>query len=173
MAYSFGKAVAKGSPRAVAKFLGHAKYMPDKPCPKGHQTLRYAKYGQCLDCLKISKEAYRATEKGKAKDREYAKNYEWKGKQDARLRLYGITQEQYEALILKQNGKCAICEIGLDMGKRTCIDHCHNSKKVRGILCWSCNTAIGHFKDSPAILRRAALYCEENQQQGCDQWLPI
>jgi hypothetical protein len=161
MAYNLEKAAAKGNPRAIAKINGHDKYMPNRPCPKGHQSLRYAKYGQCLDCLKISKEKYRATEKGKAKDKEYSKNYERKGKQNARLNLYGITQEEYDALILKQNSKCAICKIGLDMGKRTCIDHCHNSKKVRGILCWSCNVGLGHFKDNPELLNQAALYCAE------------
>lgn len=161
MVYTLEQRVAKGEPRALAKVSNEKFYMPDKPCPQGHRTLRYTKYGQCLDCLKIFKEAYRATEKGRNKDKEYSKNYEWKGKQNARLRNYGITQEEYDAFILKQNGKCAICKIGLDMGKRTCIDHCHNSKRVRGILCWSCNVGIGHFKDNPDLLREAALYCSD------------
>lgn len=161
MVYTLEQRIIKGEPRAVAKANGQKFYMPSKPCPQGHQSLRYTKYGQCLDCLKISKEKYRATEKGKAKDKEYSKNYEWKGKQNARLNLYGITQEEYEAFLLKQNNKCAICKCELDMGKRTCIDHCHNSKKVRGILCWSCNVGLGHFKDNPNLLKQAAIYCEE------------
>lgn len=161
MAYTLQQRAAKGEPRALAIINGHETYIPKEPCPKGHQTARYTKYAQCLDCLKIAKEAYRATEKGKAKDKEYAKNYEWKGKQNARLKLYGITQKEYDDFILKQNGKCAICKVSLDMGKRTCIDHCHNSKKVRGILCWSCNVGLGHFKDSPELLKQAAFYCTE------------
>lgn len=161
MVYTLEQRIAKGEPKSIALVKGEKFYMPDKPCPQGHQSLRYTKYGQCLDCLKIAKEAYRNTEKGKAKDREYAKNYEWKGKEKARLRTYGITQQEYDALILKQNGNCAICKLDLDMGKRTCIDHCHETNKVRGILCWTCNVGLGHLKHNPEFLRQAALYCEE------------
>lgn len=160
MVYTLQQRIVKGEPRAVATANGDKFYMPNKPCPLGHQSLRYTKYGQCLDCLKIYKDKYRTTEKGKAKDREYAKNYEWKGKQNARLNLYGITQNEYDAFVSKQNGKCAICKIPLDMGKRTCIDHCHSSNKVRDILCWSCNVGLGHFKDDPELLSQAAIYCK-------------
>ena len=41
------------------------------------------------------------------------------------------------------------------------VDHCHRTGKVRGILCMGCNFSIGHFKDDPEILRRAAAYLEE------------
>jgi hypothetical protein len=41
------------------------------------------------------------------------------------------------------------------------IDHCHTTGAVRGTLCHQCNTALGNFKDSPELLRRAALYVEK------------
>ena len=57
--------------------------------------------------------------------------------------LYGITQEDYNLLLEKQDGKCAICKRPPKEGKILCVDHCHGTGKVRGLLCHGCNTAIG------------------------------
>lgn len=85
------------------------------------------------------------------------------GRRDARLRReYGITLADYESLLAKQNGACAICGVENPAGRwdKWHVDHCHSTKKVRGILCSSCNHGIGQFKDDPALLRRAAEYLE-------------
>ena len=76
-------------------------------------------------------------------------------------KLYGITIEQFEALVQRQGGKCAICAGELDMGFRTHVDHCHTTGVVRGLLCSPCNTSLGCFKDSVEILRRAIDYLEQ------------
>lgn len=77
----------------------------------------------------------------------------------------GITIEEYHNMVLVQDGKCAIChqaetrKSGKGSGMlRLCIDHCHKTNKVRGLLCHSCNTALGKFKDSPVNLYRAIRY---------------
>lgn len=78
---------------------------------------------------------------------------------------YGLTVADYDALLRSQNGVCAIC--GEDepnahgrTGKqfRLAVDHCHETGKVRGLLCQKCNRAIGLLKDDPATLRRAISY---------------
>lgn len=50
--------------------------------------------------------------------------------------------------------ECAICE---KTGKLF-IDHCHSSKKIRGVLCQQCNFGLGNFKDDPALLAKAIAY---------------
>lgn len=70
--------------------------------------------------------------------------------------LYGITENDYDKMFLKQNGKCAICKKESD--KKFNIDHCHEIGKVRGLLCWSCNMAIGYFKDNINSLNNAIKY---------------
>jgi len=78
------------------------------------------------------------------------------------LRRYGLAPDQYDELLSKQNGRCAICD-GPPNGKGGLyfhVDHCHTSGEVRGLLCHYCNTAIGSFRDDPALLRRAIAYLE-------------
>lgn len=78
---------------------------------------------------------------------------------------YGIGLEEYVALREKQDGKCAICGNGeFAVNPRTgrvrelAVDHCHASKKIRGLLCTNCNKGIGHFKDTPGLLEAALAY---------------
>ncbi|WMX18936.1 hypothetical protein [Escherichia phage vB_EcoP_PAS59] len=78
-------------------------------------------------------------------------------------RLYGITLAEYDALFEKQEGLCAICgqpETATLKGvvKRLAVDHCHEGLHIRGLLCSSCNTGLGLFKDSPENLENAIKY---------------
>src|SRR3990167_8067998 len=75
-------------------------------------------------------------------------------------RHYGITIEQYEELLTKQDNKCLICESGIILGKRkgqknAALDHDHKSGKLRGFLCNTCNAGLGAFQDSPIIMENA------------------
>lgn len=75
---------------------------------------------------------------------------------------YGITLEDKAELLAKQGNKCAIC--GTDTPNTPTgwhIDHCHETNKIRGILCQQCNNMLGNAKDSAETLRRAAVYLEE------------
>lgn len=73
------------------------------------------------------------------------------------LRRYGITVQQRDEMLDRQQGLCAICSKALI---RPCLDHCHASGTVRGILCQQCNTLIGMCRDDPAVLRSAIAYLE-------------
>lgn len=73
-------------------------------------------------------------------------------------RLFGITPEQYDVILMKQAGVCAICKRKSPDGRRLHIDHDHNAKLVRGLLCHDCNRGIGMFRDSPSLLRSASDY---------------
>lgn len=71
---------------------------------------------------------------------------------------YGITIQQYEELLENQNYVCKICEKEDVGGKRLAVDHCHNTGLVRGLLCGSCNKALGGFNDDTALLNNAINY---------------
>jgi hypothetical protein len=77
------------------------------------------------------------------------------------LRKYGLTLDSFEALFQKQKGKCRGCLSPLIRGRATHIDHCHNSNKIRGLLCNNCNLAVGMLSDDPTRMRRLARYVSE------------
>ena len=78
----------------------------------------------------------------------------------AYLRRYGITVEQYQDILQKQDGICAICKNPPNKNALA-VDHCHITGKIRGLLCPSCNSGIGKLRDSPEMLRKAIEYLEK------------
>lgn len=88
-------------------------------------------------------------------------------KRDARLRAdFGISAAKYDELLRQQSGCCAICRrpnFG-QSGRRMHVDHCHETGKVRGILCSTCNTGLGQFDDNINYLDRAIEYLLESRQ---------
>ena len=100
-------------------------------------------------------------------ERHYKKTKRWNQENpDSQRRyylksLYGITLEEYNEMFIAQNGCCAICGIHQqDITKRLSVDHCHDTQRVRGLLCSNCNSAMGLFMDSIEVLRRAVSYLE-------------
>lgn len=80
---------------------------------------------------------------------------------EARLRAYGLTQGSYHQMVEEQGGRCFLCRAvpsGRGPNAVLHIDHCHDSGQVRGLLCHGCNAAIGHFRDDPLIMEKAAAY---------------
>lgn len=90
-----------------------------------------------------------------------------------KLRERGLTTEDYELLLAKQKGQCAICGKSEDQcgrgRKYLCIDHDHKTGIVRGLLCGSCNMGLGMFSDRDDLLMCAAEYIRENNQIQNDQ----
>lgn len=79
-----------------------------------------------------------------------------------RLKRYGLTPEQYKALLASQGGCCAICSADEPgRGYRWRIDHCHETKVVRGLLCNKCNLMLGLAKDRTNVLTKAVEYLEK------------
>lgn len=78
---------------------------------------------------------------------------------------HGLDRRGYESLLAIQEGRCAICRCEQETTRRKhrlSIDHCHETGKARGLLCSTCNTGLGMFKDSVAFLRIAADYLEQH-----------
>ncbi len=78
---------------------------------------------------------------------------------------YGISRAERDALHEAQSGLCALCqaETVFRGPGGAHLDHCHSSGKIRAILCGSCNQMLGLAKDSPELLRAAALYIEKHR----------
>ena len=137
-------------------------------------------YAQCSTCLNKSRyerrknnpEAYeRLKERNRKKSkkqfedrpemfkRRMTKYIESGVMKNYNLKKYGITHIDYINLFNKQGGKCVICKIHRDkLNQDLCVDHCHKTGNVRGLLCNSCNTGIGLLKEDVQILLSAIEY---------------
>lgn len=73
------------------------------------------------------------------------------------MRVFRITAEEYDKYFIDAN--CSICERTDDL----VLDHCHNSGRIRGVLCRNCNVGIGQLKDSSELVARALYYLQENE----------
>lgn len=106
----------------------------------------------------------------------YNKNFhkQWTARNRERVRVghrarrHGLTPADIDRIRDQQCGLCAICTVKLEppvrrnSRYRENIDHCHSTLKIRGLLCFSCNCALGHFSDRPDLLRAAADYLERH-----------
>jgi Recombination endonuclease VII len=122
-----------------------------------------------------------AEETGKAYDHDYM--VEWRKKNveenpdffwESHLRhSYHMSREQYETLLAKQNGGCAICGGQNSDHRKLAIDHDHSccsgqkrscGKCIRGLLCSRCNHCLGHARDSVEILESAVRYLKQHKK---------
>ncbi len=69
---------------------------------------------------------------------------------------YGVVASEVSHLLEAQDGRCAICSVVI--GVNAHVDHDHETREVRGLLCGSCNRGLGMFRDSPEALEKAATY---------------
>lgn len=139
-----------------------------------HKSCRDGIHTQCRLCVFKYNTAWRMAHK--TDYARYAKNYREKypekvypAGRTGNWRKVGLafTFEEYEALLLKQDSKCAICKTPASEFKiQLCVDHDHETKLVRGLLCTRCNTGLGKFQDDAALLRAAQVYLED--QNGLD-----
>lgn len=80
------------------------------------------------------------------------------------MRVYGLTELDYQQLLDKQSGGCALCGEPCATGKNLAVDHCHTTGRIRGLLCLVCNTALGKLGDTPERLRVVLNYVEGTVQ---------
>jgi hypothetical protein len=127
----------------------------------------------CAECQKAQTRAWNAANREKIA----ARNAAWaaanpdRKKRDHRqywLKLYGLDQAAYAAMLADQGGVCAICRLPEQYidprtgePRRLAVDHCHETGKVRGLLCGRCNRSIGQFANDHERLTRAAEYLKK------------
>lgn len=114
---------------------------------------------RCKQCVK----AYNSKRYSENKEKIKENVRQWKAKNPSkvksllkswRIRQYGITIEQYEKMLERCGGLCEICY----KSRKLHIDHDHKTGKVRGLLCFDCNTAIGKLGDNPEVILSAHKY---------------
>jgi len=144
------------------------KYGVDKTTKDGY---RYS----CKECYNAQQREYANNNKDLIKSRNAAKAEQRKayyqsdrGKESSRRshlkRKYDITLEEYNELLEQQNNKCKICntEETSERNEFLSVDHEHSSGRIRGLLCNTCNRALGLFQDSSEVLQNALIYLQNN-----------
>ena len=95
----------------------------------------------------------------RAKAREYRRKHPAALRDASLRRLYGLSPNGYDELHRKQGGRCAVCRLPpKGRHKRLHVDHCHTRKRVRGLLCGPCNTALGLLGEDPKRFAAAVRY---------------
>ena len=134
--------------------------------PKCHPDRPSAHYrGLCTSC-------YRPDPSGKFGDPVNSLHRRRLKQRRHALRAVGLTLEDEERILKKQNGVCAICYGPPVNGRKNLsIDHDHATGRFRAFLCDDCNTAIGLFEDNPKLLKQAIAYLEKHRASP-EQLLP-
>ncbi len=136
--------------RKCGKTKSHGEFGKDCGRPDGL-------YPYCKVCRrandKITGKKYRQSSNGQRVQR--AAGLKWK---------YGVTLAEYDVMFEAQGGVCAICgkpEIATDKSgvvKRLAVDHDHDSGKIRGLLCFKCNSMVGFVQDDSDIFLKVSDY---------------
>ena len=141
-------------------------------CSKQYHAKRYIEQ---KDKLKVQLKKYKEENKEKLEVASllWKKNNPDKVKQYQRTsnlrKNFGLSMDEYEQMLAKQNNLCAICEKPETFihhqtkeTARLAVDHCHKTNKVRKLLCKSCNTALGLFKDDIGVMENAVQYLKDH-----------
>lgn len=77
---------------------------------------------------------------------------------------WGMEPADFDRMLAEQGGACAVCSGPTKAGHHYCIDHCHTTGKIRGLLCHDCNMGIGKLGDTAASVAKALAYLNEFEQ---------
>lgn len=130
-----------------------------------HPATKDGTLGKCIDCTKEYAENYKNKniDKYNKYHKEYRNTHVNQQKNYDLMKKFGITLAQFNEMFEQQEGKCLICKDHSSKFKKgLCVDHCHKTNKIRGLLCGNCNSAIGKLKEDPKIFAIALDYLEKN-----------
>lgn len=131
-----------------------------------HPTGKFGKRPRCKKCVSLENKGFLQKrlevepEYNRGRVKAWASTGDNVRAKNLRAR-YRLAHTKYDAMYASQDGKCAICGLEMDEGRRLAVDHDHETGEIRGIIHLRCNLALGLFKDSPDICRKAAEYLEK------------
>ena len=141
--------------REVISLSRSADCHPERP--------HYAK-GKCASCYE--RDRARLNPKRKEYCRRRSSIYYHSHRDQVRLsevaRKFHLSPEEYQAMVERQKGLCAICGKPAKFRAYLCVDHCHSKDKARELLCITCNAGLGQFYDDPDLLDKAAAYLRKH-----------
>lgn len=138
-----------------------------------HRKGRIGHRSECKSCQQIYKKNYFEANKEAQLAKQKANYNPQKEREECLKRHYGLKLSDYEQMMLHQKGVCAICKkaetVLSSNGKirPLSVDHSHSEGYIRGLLCSSCNTGIGFFKDNVMILKEAIKYLNKFNEDIC------
>lgn len=136
-----------------------SKCLVDKPDTDFYK----GKQASCKECDKARSNKWKNDNKDRKKESSrlwYLRN---KDKvHNVGMSKYGITTEIYQQMLTAQNNCCKICNRHeSEFTKKLAVDHCHQTGKVRGLLCNPCNRLLGLAKENIEVLKEAILFLEK------------
>lgn len=145
-----------------------------KQCPKCERCYELDDFGKdrrCKLCCREKSKKYRkgnpkAVAESNKKSRKANPQSLSRSLRKARLKRFGLTEKDYENLLIRQSGVCAVCKQTDKIA--LAIDHCHETDIVRGLLCGACNKAEGLLKSNPDVIRALADYVEYHMERRRD-----
>ena len=134
-------------------------------CKSCFQARQAARYASDPDLREIARERTRRwqlenEDYDRARRAEYRKTDAYKRSlRKTHLKTkYGLTPEDYDRMLEDQAGGCAICGKPPRPDISLHVDHDHETGRIRGLLCFTCNNGLGQFRDDPELLIAAATY---------------
>lgn len=119
-------------------------------------------HGYCKPCADARSHAWKVANVERV--REYGRDWRRlnldRRRASERLTKYGVSPDEFESMLRAQDGRCAICVDEFPATPH--VDHCHETGKIRGLLCNNCNTGLGRFRDNPMLLQAATIYLAES-----------
>ena len=129
----------------------------------------------CKQCRNNTRKASNAKNMGRVRSTDsahYARTRD-RHQELRKIRKFGVTKEIYLEMLNKQDNVCVICkspETAVSKGrtetKPLAIDHCHITNRIRGLLCQSCNTALGMARESIDILLKMIKYLNTHSESS-------
>lgn len=116
-----------------------------------HKIIRDGFRPECKVCTLSRNMKYRNSDIGKKKSKESSYKH-------ILHKIYRMSNDDFNSMLVKQDYKCKICS----STRKLVVDHCHLTNKVRGLLCYKCNTGLGLFNDNPDLISKALLYIKES-----------
>jgi hypothetical protein len=132
-----------------------------KPCAACGNKPRMNGQSYCRECKIASQRVQDEKRRANGKNREKERN-------DNLKRMYGITMEVYDRMLVQQRGVCAICGQAETRKSRNgtvqplSVDHNHVTGQIRGLLCHDCNWLVGAMELNPKIIQEALLYLQKH-----------
>jgi len=153
--------------RDGAKMASRTRWGSIRKLPSGSYQSRWMQDGEQI--YKTFPTLFLAQKFLEAKARELGKDWsQYKVARGKRIRSYGINENQFDQMMINQEGKCYICK-GDNGSIALCIDHDHLTGKVRGLLCNKCNRGLGLFSDDLVLLKRAMSYLIDGVKPAKDE----